>query len=362
MRKQALSVLVAALGLAMLIPSGATAAGTTVDTTLVLTKTIKGSIIPKSIHTSTNGVLAAFNMMYKHSVTLYDATTMKLIKTIPDSVNLSKFGYKKYGTFSRGAPVEGAFSPDNRYLYVSNYSMYGKGFGPEGKDNCSVNDGTDRSFVYRINMFTKEIDNVYQVGSVPKYVVVTPDNKYVLVTNWCSYDMSVISTTTQKVERTMYIGRYPRGMAVSPDSKTAYVAEMGSNRVHKINLLTWKKSTFSMGSGVRSLVLSPDGKILYATLNAANSVAAYDLVRNKLIKTVKTGQAPRSIAISTDGTALYAMNYFSETISKIRTSDMKVVQSMKLCEEAIGVAFEPIHQRTWVACYSAGKIIVFDNK
>ena len=31
---------------------------------------------------------------------------------------------------------------------------------------------------------------------VPKYVAVTPDNRYVLVTNWCSFDLSVIDRAT----------------------------------------------------------------------------------------------------------------------------------------------------------------------
>ena len=45
---------------------------------------------------------------------------------------------------------------------------------------------------------TLAITGVAQVGMVPKYVAVTPDNKYVLVTNWCSFDLSVIDRATFK--------------------------------------------------------------------------------------------------------------------------------------------------------------------
>ena len=52
--------------------------------------------------------------------------------------------------------------------------MYGPGYSKEGHDTCSPNSGYDNSFVYRINRADYEIDAIYQVGSVPKVVKVTP--------------------------------------------------------------------------------------------------------------------------------------------------------------------------------------------
>jgi len=161
------------------------------QTKMSLVATINGSISPKSVRSSGTGIISAHNMMYRHSVTIYDANTFKLIKTIPDAVKLSKFGYSKYSSIYKGAPVEGAYSPDGKYLYVTNYSMYGKGYNHEGHDTCSPASHYDTSFLYRIDLSNYEIDAVYPVGSVPKVVEVTPDNKYILVSNWCSYDLKV---------------------------------------------------------------------------------------------------------------------------------------------------------------------------
>jgi YVTN family beta-propeller protein len=351
--------LVVSLALVMGFTTPSQADTTTADGTMVQVANITGGISPKSVH-SHNGVVAAFNMMYRHTVTLYNANTMKLTKSISDSIKLSDFGYSQFPGTAKGAPVEGAFSPDGKYLYVTNYSMYGKGFGPEGLDSCTPADKTDRSFVYRINLATKAVDNVYYVGAVPKVISVTPDNRYVLVTNWCSWEMSVISTATQTVVKKVYIGRHPRGIAVSPNSKYAYVAEMGSANVHRIDLNTWAHIKFYVGSGVRAIVLSPDGNTLYATLNGAGKVASFDAKKRKLIKTVATGKAPRSITLSTDGTALFAVNYESGTVAKVRTSDMKVMQTIDVCKHPIGITFEATNQRTWVACYG-GNIKVFSN-
>jgi YVTN family beta-propeller protein len=343
-----------------LINPPASAQITSAETKLRLTATISGEISPKSVRASGTGFVSAHNMMYRHSVTIYDAAEMKLVTTISDRVDLSQLGFNGYSGTHRGAPVEGAFSPDGKYLYVTNYAMYGKGFNREGTDICRPSNNYDRSFLYRIDTTTWRIDGAYKVGVVPKVVQVTPDNKYLLVTNWCSYDLSVISLADRRVIKTIPIGAYPRGIAVTNDSKVAYVAQMGGSVVHKIELGNWNRSQLNVGSNPRALVLSPDNSRLYLTLNKSGRVAAFDLIENKLIRTVKTGSAARSLDISSDGSALYVVNYTSDTISKVRSSDLKVLETKRVCDEPIGVTYENINKRVWVACYG-GAIKVFDD-
>ena len=331
-----------------------------VTPSMKLIHTINGSIAPKSVRSSADGVVSAHNMMYRHSVTVYDAKTFELMRTIPDSVSLKDFGFSKYSGKYKGAPVEGTFSPDGKFLYVSNYAMYGKGFNKEGTDTCSPADGYDKSFIYRINRSNYQIDSVYPVGSVPKVVEITPDNKYVLVANWCSYTVSIISVEQNKVIKTVKIGRYPRGIAISNDSSKAYVAEMGGNRIHVISLQDFSTSFIPIGSNPRAIVLSPDNSTMYVTMNLSGRVASWDLVNNKPGKSVRTGEAARSLAISKDGSALYVVNYKSDTMSRVRTSDMKVTQNIKVCNEPIGITYDVPTGNTWVACYK-GQIKIFSN-
>jgi YVTN family beta-propeller protein len=331
------------------------------QTKMKLVKTITGGITPKSVRASQTGLVAAFNMMYRHTITIYDVNKMKLVKTVYDKVKLSKFGFTQYTGELRGAPVEGAFSPDGRYLYATNYSMYGGGFGPEGSDLCNSDAGLDDSFLYRINLDNYKIDNVYEVGAVPKVVEVTPDNKYVLVTNWCGFSLDVIDVAKDKVIKTIPIGRHPRGIIISPDSKFAYVAEMGGVYIRRVNLSTWKIHKFYVGSGPRALVLSPDGKYLYLTLNTSGSVLKFDLQTHKKVKETKTGSQARSLAISDDGSSLYVVHWGSGTLVKLRSSDMKVLQRVNVCDAPIGVTFDGLTDRTWVGCYR-GQIKVYDNR
>ena len=329
-------------------------------TRLVLVKTIYGDISPKSVRSSGAGLVSAHNMMYRHSVTLYNSQTMELVSTIPDSVSLSNFGYSQYSGNYRGAPVEGAYSPDGKYLYFTNYAMYGKGFRKEGHDTCSPASGYDKSFLSRVDLETNKIDGIYPVGSVPKVVEVTPDNRYILVSNWCSYTVNIISVASQKTIKTIKIGRYPRGIAISSDSTYAYVAEMGGNRIHRIDLSNFEVSFIPIGSNPRAIVLSPDNKTLYVTMNIAGKVQAWDLEQKKSLGLVNTGKSARSLAISKDGSALFVVNFNGDTLSKVRTSDLKVLQTIKVCNEPIGVTFDNPTSRTWVACYG-GSIKIFDN-
>src|SRR5205814_269395 len=165
----------------------ATPAVPTIDRPLRLERTISGAISPKSVVATGSGLVFAQNMMYRHTMTVYDAAGT-LVKTIPDGVDLASFGYPGHAGLTQGAPVEGAVSPDHRSVYVTNYSMYGANFGPEGSDNCSGPGGLSPSFVYRVDVSKLAITGVAQVGMVPKFVAVTPDNRYALVTNWCSFD------------------------------------------------------------------------------------------------------------------------------------------------------------------------------
>jgi YVTN family beta-propeller protein len=327
---------------------------------LKLARVITGNISPKSVASSGTGYVTAQNMMYRHSVTVYDARRLKLVKTISDAVNLAKLGYREHRGTVRGAPVEAAFSSDGRYAYVSNYSMYGAGFGPEGDDNCTPSSGYDRSFVYRIDMRTLKIDEAYRVGAVPKVVAVTPDDRYVLVTNWCSWDLSVISTKKGKEVKRIPIGAYPRGIAVSPAGNAAYVAVMGGNNLVRVDLRRWTKSSVAVGAGPRAAEFHPSDRYIFVSLNAEGRVAKLDLKTGTVTAKVATGSAPRSLALAADGRALYVVNYESGTVSKLRTSDMKTLQTINACYHPIGITDDSATRRVWVACYT-GSIRVYSD-
>ena len=328
---------------------------------LVRVQRITGGLTPKSVVASPSGLLFAQNMMYSHTATVYSPDGAR-VRTIDDAVDLSAHGVKGHPGTSKGAPVEMAFSPDGSRAYVSNYSMYGEGFEPEGKDACTSPKGISNSYLYDISTSTFEIERVIAVGAVPKYVAVTPDGSTILVTNWCSMDVTVIDAASGKVTASIPTGgKHPRGIAVSPDSKTAYVTVMGSDRTVAIDLASQGvRELVDTGDKPRHVVTSPDGTYLYITNSGSSTVSKVEAATGKVVAEVRTAADPRSTAISPDGGALYVVEYGASQVSKITTADMKVVDSESTDGLPIGITYEPTKKRVWVACYS-GSLVVFDD-
>lgn len=331
---------------------------TAADRVLTEVQTISGGLAAKSVVASGTGLFFAQNMMYRHTISVFDRD-YQLVVDISDEVTPADFGYGEDfpGTY-QGSPVEAAFTSDGSHAYVSNYHMYGGGLNTSAGDGCNRGDWPD-SLVYRIDTSTLAIDQLLRVGPVPKFLAVTPDDGYLLVANWCGFDVSILEVDTGTELARIDVGRHPRGIAVSPDSSTAYVAVMGSRDIAVIDLASLTTTYMEdIGGGPRHIVLSPDGALMYVSLNSEDRLAKVDTATGEVLGKVATGRAPRSMAISDDGTALYVVNYESDTLSKVRTADMTEIDEFPVNDKPIGITYDAATREVWVSAYS-GTIEVF---
>ena len=98
-----------------------------------------------------------------------------------------------------------------------------------------------------------------------------------------------------------------------------------------------------------------------AALNGEGRVAKIDTASGDVVAKVRTGSAPRSMVISPAGDSLYVVNYHSDTVSKVRTSDMAEVQEERVGHHPIGIAYDEAIGNLWVSSYS-GSITVFAER
>lgn len=332
---------------------------------LRLLRVIGGPISPKSVDATGTGLVFAQNMMYRHTMTVYRSSGA-LRRTVSDAVVLAHFHVPGHPGVSHGAPVEAAVTPDHTHLWVSNYSMYGVGFGPEGSDTCSASTGDTQgytdSYLYRVSLARLSIDGVAKVGWVPKYVAVSPNGRWVLATNWCSYDLSVVSAATLREVARIPIGAYPRGIAISPDSRFAYVAIMGGSSLDVVSLTTRRVvGSIATGPNPRHVVISPNGQFLYVTLNQPGEVVKILRRTGRILGMVHTGVDCRSLAISSNGTTLYVVNYLSDTMTMLRASDLRVLQTVPTGQHPVGITYDPTTGHVWVAVYT-GAIMIFGTR
>jgi DNA-binding beta-propeller fold protein YncE len=314
---------------------------------------------PKSIVASPDGRFVAQNMMYRHNVSVFDGTGT-LLAEIDDSVDLAAFGVPG-GPQVKGSPVEAAFSPDGKYVYVSNYKMFGAGFTPIADDECGRGSWDD-SYVYRIDMDRYVIDGVVAVGAVPKFLAVSPDGQWLVVSNWCGFDASIIRTADLTEVARVDIGRHPRGIAISADSRLAYVTVMGAGRIAVIELASATEiESIEAGISPRHALISPDGRYLYVSNNLQDGVRKIDLLGIEPQVFVRTGERPRSMALSEDGASLYVVHYQAGGLVKIATAQMRVIQRVEAGSGPVGVTYHPATARIWVADYR-GVLWVFEDK
>ena len=183
-------------------------------------------------------------MMYKHTITVYDTKTLQAREDDPRPRRARRLRLQGQDRAASRAP---RWRRRRRRTTASCTSRSTRctapGFYHEGHDVGGASSGFDKSFVYRVRLSDLKIDKVIKVGSVPKYLAVTPDQKYLLVSNWDSYS-SQRRRRARRASRSrqIYLGPYPRGIAVSPDSRTAYVAVMGSYDIAKVDLTTFRVS------------------------------------------------------------------------------------------------------------------------
>ncbi|MBK0332740.1 beta-propeller fold lactonase family protein [Brachybacterium sp. MASK1Z-5] len=324
-------------------------------------KRITGDITPKSVVASGHGHVLANNMLYSHSVTLYDAADRSLAATVPDTVDMSALGFPQYPGTSRGAPVEAAWTADGRYAYVSQYQMTGEGHGASGNDDCRNGDATGRSALLRLDVATMSWDQAIEVGRVPKFVALSPDGSLALVSNWCDRTVSVVDLEAAEVTAEIPVDSAPRGIVVLPDNETAYVTAMYADELFRLDIPTGTSELVrETGRKPRHLVLSPDATRVYLTEAGSDRLLELDTASGEVLRETPTGREPRSMDISPDGTALYVVNYYEDSVSKFDVDTFTEIQRQSVGRNPVGVAYEPTTASVWVANY-AGSIDVFDD-
>ena len=143
------------------------------------------------------------------------------------------------------SPIEMAFSPDGRFLYVV----------------CQ-----DSDEVRVVDVASSKVVNRVSVGRSPRGITLSSDGHRLYVTNASSDTVSVIDTPTLEVVETLPTGFEPDGVVSDLHGATLYVANRLSGDVSVLDLKTGQETKRLLaGRGASYLALSPDGKWIYCT-------------------------------------------------------------------------------------------------
>jgi DNA-binding beta-propeller fold protein YncE len=271
-------------------------------------------------------------------------------------------------------PVEACLSHDDKILWVSLHNA--EGIVPIRIDSLGANSdtkpATPSKMITVVYPESQLRDSIYvpliKTGKTPKIISKTADSKYLLVSNWHSYNVSVLETNINeypfaKVVSTIPVSAIPRGVVVDDKNNRSYVAIMGGASIAAINNTVWmKEDDINVASNPRHIVIDSSSR-LFVSYNRLAKIACVDGATGNTLFSASTAAQPRTIILSKNHKFLFVTCYSSDTVQvfKINESGFSKVISLPCKGHPVGVdIFEDDEKlEAWVCSYSNGLINVF---
>ncbi|HEY6504661.1 MAG TPA: YncE family protein [Chitinophagaceae bacterium] len=281
-------------------------------------------------------------------------------------------------------PVEACLSHDDKLLWISLHNA--EGIVPIRIDSINANlspgakalqggQGTNKQTVKRVRVVypgSNQKDSfdvpLIKTGKTPKIISRTADNKYLLVSNWHSYNVSVLEMNKDeypfgKVISTVPVSSIPRGIVIDDKTNRSFVAIMGGATITVINNTVWmKEGDINVESNPRHIVMDTSGH-LFVSYNRLAKVACIDAETGKTLFTAPTHAQPRTIILSKNHKFLFVTCYSSDFVEvfKINEDSFQQIASLPCKGHPVGVdIFEDQDKlEAWVCSYSNGSISVF---
>jgi DNA-binding beta-propeller fold protein YncE len=272
-------------------------------------------------------------------------------------------------------PVEACLTNDDQLLWVSLHNA--GGIVPIWVDDLSKNKA-----VAGKNEPVKPVTVIYpgtqqkesffvpliKTGKTPKVLARTIDDRFLLVSNWHSRTVSILSLNKDslpygKVSYTIPVTDIPRGIAVDEKNQRSYVAIMGGSTIAVINNRTWQTDTIlNVWSSPRHLVLDSSGH-LFVSYNSLAAIACLDGASGKTLFTAPTHAQPRTIVLSGNQKYIFVTCYSGDAVDvyKINSNSFTKIGSLPCKGHPVGVdIYEDDNKlEAWVCSYSTGSISVF---
>jgi len=115
-------------------------------------------------------------------------------------------------------------------------------------------------------------------------------------------------------------------------------------------------STTPVNGWTHHLAITPDGRYVISTHATRGYISVLDMQKNKIVRTIKTGNAPNSTIVTADGSTAYVSNSASNDISEIDLQSWQVVRTLESGPMPEHLVFSKDESIIYVANPSAGKV------
>jgi YVTN family beta-propeller protein len=140
-----------------------------------------------------------------------------------------------------------------------------------------------------------------------------------------------INATTNSVIATAPFPNNANGVVVSPDGRRIYASNRDVGQVTVFDAATNVPITvISVGNGNDNLglAISPDGRLVYVANQFSGTVTVIATATNRVMQTIPTGLEPIWITFSANGSRAYVSNQVSGTVSVISRASGSVIANI----------------------------------
>jgi len=210
------------------------------------------------------------------------------------------------------------------------------------------------------------------VGSGPLALALTPDGARLLVAN-AGYDhqsLMLIDALSGRVLQTLLglpdgPGSFYNGLVLSKDGKTVYASD-GTNdaiRVFALGDTLVERTPIGLPTGTwpAGLALSADGRHLIVAGNLADQVLIVDLEQRAAVAAQPVGHLPYGVALSRDGQRAYVSDWGADTLSVVNTQTAAWVATLKVGMHPSALLQNPRIDELYVADTDSDEISVVDS-
>ena len=140
--------------------------------------------------------------------------------------------------------------------------------------------------------------------------------------------MFAIDADTYKVIGHLVVHPRPRSVAFLPDGSRAFIPSESVGELNVIDTASQtlvKVITLPQSSRPQCVLVSPDGKKIYASTGRGGTVVVVDANTYEVLNTIPVGKRPWGIAFSPDGKYLFAANGPSDDVSVVDLATEKEI-------------------------------------
>jgi len=183
-------------------------------------------------------------------------------------------------------------------LYLSVFAQTSAAADPKAEPKLAIVLNSGEASVSLIDMLTRKVIKTVPVGKEPHHLMITPDQKTLLIANAVGNDITLMNPVNGEITGRIPNIIDPYQIGYSPNNKW-FVSNC--NRLDRVDVYQASGSDLKLAKSIKlgktpsHLAFTADSKIAFITLQDSNELAAIDLDTQTVVWKMPIGKVPAGI-------------------------------------------------------------------